>query len=1210
MYREGLVRFASLPYSTEKKHLRDAYRHLTNYSINKIAENFVENSELLADNVGHKWSFSALNKHLKCTGVDAALMWNRIGDLVVKSLLGVAPSIASKVRDVVSHRQCCFELYGFDVMVDSNLKPWLLEVNLSPSMSAESPLDWHIKSSLLRDSFNLVGIPKADRSSVGEARARTSQTRHVQRRAGIGLPQSLDTPLDHLSTEELKTLAHALGENDRVRNFIRLHPTVDSTKRYAELLVHSGKLTSSQRLAQLLFPKKQQEDQARTTSSQKTRARRSGLARSNTNESEAVGSFSSTSSSSASSTPEVEAASTVSTTAATTASATPTTKANANTNGPAPPPPTCLFVVENSSGGTETHGGSTSSTNHCPEDRPPTPGARRSSNGFTASAATAAAAAPKSSQASDPSEGGDPFCLNHRPTRCQSAGRLSASNLGASRENRPSSGPPCGRRVSMQEADVEEQSKEQTTPLFVIQPLHKLKLLDHQRSLGRSCPQKAWEAVKVLGKTNATNALVAEYLHRLAQLSLALGQTPWKSVLPNALGARLVSLCGDLKAKLGTPETPKESLPTVVAKLTNGYMTVVIARLLAAEPKNDSEHQAASPSRTIDDDDEGAMVSHNDDNNNNSNDNDNDDDHRDRDLKDRGNFGEDFDPKSPMSETSRQQFSTKKGLAERLAGGPIFRTSVGRKALLSLSLIPNRVLEELLASSTLDSELTSPISAGLPKNPPSPGGTFSWQGTRYSNPQRGALRPQWPRRRPGSAARARNAAMQQNGLLTEFDLLVGAIAAAGESLNSSDCKERDCPRHGIGDESCHAGSPVRNEIASTAATTATPSPRSATATASFTSAATATTTPTATISQSRPGTRPSTAPRNLRHCVSNPNFNANSYSNSNANSYSNPARTTPTTTTMSINQMMTTLSHGMAPITTTVAGAAGTVTPAGTAAAASSATTGTSTSSRPTSAVPARPGSATRTALGATTTPYMTMSRPRSGSSSTTSWGPPMGSRNSKNSLMGRPSGPISNLTKSSAAQPRRAGRPEMEGPTITRTKSAPEGLMAPNLPTRRTVTQVPENQSQEARRQLQAYLEATKSKTRHKLPVSASSKESTEAPASLVSGSSDNDTRTTLEGDVQRIQASAGPGGAIRISRNCPAGRRPSSACETASVRRPSTESLNAAVRRLDSKPFALPQGVRRRPSTALPRSSLRPGSALGTQSSSDMERLMECHQ
>lgn len=62
-----------------------------------------------------------------------------------------------------THRTNCFEIMGFDVLVDSDLKPWLLEVNLSPSLACDSPLDMSIKSNLICDSFNIMGIKRFDR---------------------------------------------------------------------------------------------------------------------------------------------------------------------------------------------------------------------------------------------------------------------------------------------------------------------------------------------------------------------------------------------------------------------------------------------------------------------------------------------------------------------------------------------------------------------------------------------------------------------------------------------------------------------------------------------------------------------------------------------------------------------------------------------------------------------------------------------------------------------------------------------------------------------------------------------------------------------------------------------------------------------------------------------------------------------------------------
>ncbi len=64
------------------------------------------------------------------------------------------------VAKIIINDKHCFELYGFDVLLDDNLKPWLIEINASPSMTANTPNDYETKLGLLEDTYAILDVEK------------------------------------------------------------------------------------------------------------------------------------------------------------------------------------------------------------------------------------------------------------------------------------------------------------------------------------------------------------------------------------------------------------------------------------------------------------------------------------------------------------------------------------------------------------------------------------------------------------------------------------------------------------------------------------------------------------------------------------------------------------------------------------------------------------------------------------------------------------------------------------------------------------------------------------------------------------------------------------------------------------------------------------------------------------------------------------------
>jgi len=153
VYRRGFARFTNSRYSSD---ISDIYSHLTNVAIQKTADNYDERT-------GGKMELQALKMYLMSTyGVERvdALFWEMVM-IMIRSLLAV--------QHCMIHDKHCFELYGYDLIIDEELKPWLLEVNASPSLSANTREDYMMKSEMLSGMLDVVdmeGVLQGDEEHV------------------------------------------------------------------------------------------------------------------------------------------------------------------------------------------------------------------------------------------------------------------------------------------------------------------------------------------------------------------------------------------------------------------------------------------------------------------------------------------------------------------------------------------------------------------------------------------------------------------------------------------------------------------------------------------------------------------------------------------------------------------------------------------------------------------------------------------------------------------------------------------------------------------------------------------------------------------------------------------------------------------------------------------------------------------------------------
>ena len=123
MWEEPYLRFSAEDYDIDN--FSNIYSHLTNNSIAKYSEKYKSESLIKED----MWELDYFKKYLK-ENYNKENIWDEIYEKMKNAIIC---SFDSGKHEIV-YRENCFELYGYDFMIDNEFNVFLIEINSSPAM--------------------------------------------------------------------------------------------------------------------------------------------------------------------------------------------------------------------------------------------------------------------------------------------------------------------------------------------------------------------------------------------------------------------------------------------------------------------------------------------------------------------------------------------------------------------------------------------------------------------------------------------------------------------------------------------------------------------------------------------------------------------------------------------------------------------------------------------------------------------------------------------------------------------------------------------------------------------------------------------------------------------------------------------------------------------------------------------------------------------
>ena len=144
IFKEGHLKATCSEYDVNSK---DPYVHLTNYSIQK------HNSEFGKIEIGNEIPFKDFQNDLDKKKLNINFKKD-IYPNICKIVRITAGAAYPKIN--IFNRKNCFEIFGYDFIIDEDFNPYLLEINTNPGLEISSPLIKMLLPRMIDDAFKLT----------------------------------------------------------------------------------------------------------------------------------------------------------------------------------------------------------------------------------------------------------------------------------------------------------------------------------------------------------------------------------------------------------------------------------------------------------------------------------------------------------------------------------------------------------------------------------------------------------------------------------------------------------------------------------------------------------------------------------------------------------------------------------------------------------------------------------------------------------------------------------------------------------------------------------------------------------------------------------------------------------------------------------------------------------------------------------------------